>query len=57
MIYTEFEKYCENCNKLEPEVDKNEIQDMSGKRTVNSKIYCKHRQRCESIMNTLKERW
>ena len=57
MVYTEFEKYCENCDELEPEVDKSVSKNINGEKIVNSTIRCKHRQRCKSIMDLLRGEW
>lgn len=55
MIKTDFEKYCENCDELEPVADIETTQYFSGARICKTEIYCRHRQRCEEIRKTLEK--
>lgn len=60
MISLYVKDYCHNCPEFEPDVEKDTIYSenyLMGKRTTHTQtdIYCKHRDRCESMIKFLKE--
>lgn len=55
MIKTDFEKYCDNCDELEPVADIETVQYFSGSKTCVTTIYCEHRHRCEEIRKSIEK--
>lgn len=54
MIINQFSDYCENCEELEPVAKKDIVTNITGENTVHTTIVCKHRDRCERILQFLK---
>lgn len=61
MIRLYVQNYCHDCPEFEPDVEKDTIYSenyLMGKRTTHTQtdIYCKHRDRCASMVEFLEER-
>lgn len=59
MIKLEVEKYCEDCPEFESEVDKDIVELYNSSlrdyiETAETRIYCRHRKRCDNMVNFLK---
>lgn len=54
MIISKFPDYCENCKELEPEAEKDIVENITGENSVFTTIMCKHRDRCAAILQYLK---
>lgn len=55
MIKTDFEKYCDNCDELEPVANIETVQYYGGSKTCITTIYCEHRHRCEEIRKSIEK--
>lgn len=61
MISLHIKDYCHNCPEFDPDVEKDTIYSenyLMGKRTTHTQtdIYCKHRDRCASMVEFLEEK-
>ena len=61
MIRLYVQNYCHDCPEFDPDVEKDTIYSenyLMGKRTTHTQtdIYCKHKDRCESMIKFLKEK-
>ena len=55
MIITDFEKYCDNCDELEPVANIQTVQYYGGSKTCITTIYREHRHRCEEIRKSIEK--
>lgn len=55
IINTDFEKYCDNCDELEPVANIETVQYFGGSKTCITTIYCEHRHRCEEIRKSIEK--
>ena len=56
MIEIKIQPYCEECRDFEPEVEKNEIESFFGNIICDTEITCRNKDRCEKMIEYLKER-
>ena len=55
MIKLEVEDYCQKCSEFEPQIDKYTISTINSFETVDTFIYCEHRNRCKRIKEFIED--
>ena len=56
MIHLEVNEYCEKCPDFEADVEKRKVISRYNREHLDTVIRCKHRERCQNMINYLAEK-